>query len=289
MSGAQPPDPQSPTPVCRDGFVDADGVRLHYVDWGAPDQPPVLLLHGGSAHARWWDFVVPHLAAPYRCVALDLRGHGDSGWSTTLDYGLAAHAGDVSAVVAALDLRGAAVVGHSFGGFVAMVYGRDAGPQLSALVIVDSRPRISERSARLLQALRMLPHPHYASLEDAERRFRLLPSITTADPSMLAHVVRHSVTRAADGTYTLKFDRRALSGAPPQDLAPALAAIQCPILAVRGAQSQVVSPAALAEFPATNPRARTAEIAGAHHHVMLDQPAGLARVIRTFLDARSVS
>src|SRR5215470_12474750 len=92
-----------PTPV--DGFIDANGVRLHYVDWGHAGQPPLLLLHGGSAHAHWWDFVVPALGARHRCIALDLRGHGDSGWSTMLDYRLETHAADVAAAVDALDLR----------------------------------------------------------------------------------------------------------------------------------------------------------------------------------------
>ncbi len=166
----------------RNGFVDTGAVRLHYVDWGEPGQPPVLLLHGGSAHARWWDFVAPHLAGRYRCVALDLRGHGDSGWPATLDYRLAAHAGDVAAVTEALDLRDVAVVGHSFGGFVAMAFAGGAGPCLSALVIVDSRVRISQRAARFLEALRKLPHPHYASVEDATQRFRLLPTAHSAPP-----------------------------------------------------------------------------------------------------------
>lgn len=269
----------------RDGFVDAGGVRLHYVDWGAPEQPPVLLLHGGSAHARWWDFVVPHLAGRFRCVALDLRGHGDSAWPTTLDYRLAAHATDVAAVVEALDLRGVAVVGHSFGGFVAMAFAPGAGPRLSALVIVDSRVRISERSARFLEALRKLPHPRYASLKEATRRFRLLPAAHNARAEVLAHVIRHGGVQAPDGTWTLKFDRRSLAGTPAQDLSPALAAVRCPILAIRGEHSEIVSTAALAEFSAANPRAVTAEIAAAHHHVMLDQPEALARLLGEFLAA----
>ena len=245
----------------------------------------MLLLHGGSAHARWWDFVVPHLAERYRCVALDLRGHGDSGRPASLDYRLAAHAGDVGALIAALDLRRVVIVGHSFGGFVAMIYaGGAAATQLGGLVIVDSRARIGERSARLLQALCKLPHPHYASLSEAEQRFRLLPAGTTAPAPVLAHVVRHGMVQSADGTYTFKFDRRALSGTTPQDLAPALASVHCPILAVRGAQSEVVPASALGEFSAANPRAHTAEIPDAHHHVMLDQPAELARIICTFLD-----
>jgi pimeloyl-ACP methyl ester carboxylesterase len=267
----------------RDGFIDADGVRLHYVDWGEPGQPPVVFVHGGSAHARWWDFVVAHLAPRYRCVALDLRGHGDSGWPTSPDYRLATHAGDVADLIEALGLRDVAVVGHSFGGFVSMVYAPGAAARLARLVIVDSRPRIGERASRLLEALRKLPHPRYASLEEATRRFRLLPGATSAAPDVFAHVVRHGMTQMADGAWTLKFDRRAMSGTPPQDFSPGLAAVQCPILAIRGEHSDILTRTALAEFPAANPRAITAEIAGAHHHVMLDQPAALAQVIGDFL------
>jgi pimeloyl-ACP methyl ester carboxylesterase len=268
-----------------EGYVDSGTVRLHYVDWGAPERPPVLFLHGGSAHARWWDFLVPHLAHRYRCIALDLRGHGDSGWPSGPDYGLETHAADAAAVIDALDLHPVAVVGHSFGGFVAMTFAPTAGPCLSALVIVDSRARITERSARYLEALRKLPHPRHASLEEAVHRFRLLPMASTASPDVLAHVARHGMRRDADGAWTLKFDRRAVAGTPVRDFSPALAAVRCPVLAVRGADSEVVPQVGLAEFRAANSRIVTASIAHAHHHVMLDQPAALAQVIGAFLDA----
>jgi pimeloyl-ACP methyl ester carboxylesterase len=270
-------------PPAVDGFVDTDAVRLHYVDWGSPRQPPVVFLHGGSAHARWWDFVVPHLADRYRCVALDLRGHGDSGWAAR-DYGLDAHAADVAALIAALGLRDVALVGHSFGGFVAMRFAPRALTSLSALVVVDSRPCISTRSARFLDALGKLPQARYASVDDAVRRFRLLPAATSARPGIVEHVVRHGIKPTGDGAWTLKFDRRAMGSTPAQDLSPALAAVRCPILAIRGQHSSIVSPAALVEFPSANPRAVTAEIPDAHHHLMLDQPEALARVIGQFLD-----
>ena len=186
-------------------------------------------------------------------------------------------------MIEALDLRDVAVVGHSFGGFVAMVYASGAAVRLARLVIVDSRPRIGERSARFLEALRKLPHPRYASLEDATRRFRLLPAANSAAADVFAHVVRHGMTQMADGAWTLKFDRRAMSGTPAQDFAPGLATMQCPILAIRGEHSEILSRTGLAEFPAANPRAVTAEIANAYHHVMLDNPDALAEVIGDFL------
>lgn len=274
----------SSLPAPSSHFLAANGVRLHYLEWGEAGRRPIVLLHGGSAHAHWWDFVAAQLVDRYRCIALDLRGHGDSGWSTALDYRLETHAADVGALIAALQLTDVAVVGHSFGGFVAMRYASQAGARLGALVVVDSRVRIGERSARYLDALRKLPHPVYASIEDAIDRFRLMPNGSAVTRAVLAHVVRQAITPRGDGTWTLKFDRRALAGTPAQDLAPALAAVDCPILVVRGEKSAIVSPASLEEFRTANPRVEFAEIACAHHHVMLDRPAVLADALRRFLE-----
>jgi pimeloyl-ACP methyl ester carboxylesterase len=222
-------------------------------------------------------------------VSLDLPGFGESEKPPAV-WGSPEYAEFVGELFDQLELgRVDAIVGHSFGGFVSLVYAGAAGARPAALVVVDSRARIGERAARLMQALRKLPQPQYATLDDAVRRFRLLPADTAAPAPVLAHVARHAMQQTADGAYTLKFDRRALSGAPAQDLTPALRGVRCPILAVRGAESQIVSHAALAEFPAANPRACTAEIAGAHHHVMLDRPAELARVMRQFLDAHGTA
>jgi pimeloyl-ACP methyl ester carboxylesterase len=271
----------------RDRTFAVGGSALHYVEWGDPAQRPLLFLHGGSAHARWWDFVIAELATDHCCIALDLRGHGESAWPADRDYRLATHAEDVAAVVAGLDLRNLVLIGHSFGGFVAMRCAPGLGDRLGALIIVDSRTAIGDRAARLLDALRKLPHPRYPSLAEATRRFRLMPSASSAPPAVLAHVARHGVIRAADGTWIPRFDRRALGHTVPEDLAPALAATACPILAVRGTESRVVSADALARFRVANPAVVTAEIPDAHHHVMLDQPVALARVIRAFLAAHA--
>ena len=272
-----------PTPEPADGWVEVNGVRLHYLDWGGAGRPPVLFLHGGSAHAHWWDFAIPLLAERFRCIALDLRGHGQSGRPANADYGLAAHAADVGAVVGALGLGGGGVVGHSFGGWVAMVYAGGAGTAIGALALLDSRPHIGVRSARMLEALRKLPHTRYASHDDAITRFRLLPTATRADAAVVAHVAAHGVIREADGTYLPRFDRRALAGAGAQDLTPHLRGARCPILAVRAALSEIVDAAAFQTYRAAVPDAELAEIADAHHHVMLDQPAMLADVLGDFL------
>ncbi|MFN8640799.1 MAG: alpha/beta hydrolase [Candidatus Binatia bacterium] len=266
-----------------DGWIEVAGLRLHSLDWGTVDGPPVLFLHGGSAHAHWWDFVVPHLAARFRCIALDLRGHGESARPADGDYSLHAHAADVAAVVERFGLRHGAVVGHSFGGWVAMVYAGAAGDGLAALAVLDSRPHIGVRSARMLEALRKLPPTRYSTRAEAIRRFRLLPAATTASPDVVAHVAAHGIVADDEGRYLPRFDRRALAGAGPQDLTPHLRAARCPILAVRAARSEIVDAASLQAYRDAVPGAEIAEIAGAHHHLMLDQPAAVAEVLDRFL------
>jgi pimeloyl-ACP methyl ester carboxylesterase len=268
----------------RDGFVRANGVRLHYLEWGDLGRPVLLLLHGGSAHAHWWDFFSQELCDRYRLVALDLRGHGDSERPFSANYSLQALAADVSAFAEALGLGRLSLCGHSLGALVALQFG-GCGAELGALVVIDSRLGIGRRSARLLDALGRFPEPVYADAEDAVRRFRLLPAATSAPSHVLERMARFGVRRREDGSWVLKFDRRSLVDTRPCDLSAVAAQIRCPVLVVRGARSEIVSAAALADFRRCAAPVSFLEIPDAHHHVMLDQPVALARAVGDFLSS----
>lgn len=62
----------------HDRFATVNGLRLHYLDWGSRGKPALVLLHGGSAYAQWWDFFAPAFADDFHVIAPDWRGHGDS-------------------------------------------------------------------------------------------------------------------------------------------------------------------------------------------------------------------
>jgi pimeloyl-ACP methyl ester carboxylesterase len=79
-------------------------VQLHYLEWGDSTNPPLILLHGGSAHAHWWDHIASALGQDYRVLALDFRGHGDSSWVHPPAYEIEDYVADVAAFVAALKL-----------------------------------------------------------------------------------------------------------------------------------------------------------------------------------------
>ena len=91
--------------------------RLHYLDWGQQGSAgTILFLHGGGLNAHTWDVVIRDAARPYRCVALDQRGHGDSEWSPGSDYGMQGHLRDIEGFVDQLKLRRPVLVGQSMGG-----------------------------------------------------------------------------------------------------------------------------------------------------------------------------
>ena len=74
-------------------------LRLHYVDWGNPDKPTLLLIHGGRDHCRNWDWVAERFAKDYHIIAPDLRGHGDSQWEQGGTYNQISYVYDIAALI----------------------------------------------------------------------------------------------------------------------------------------------------------------------------------------------
>ncbi len=269
----------------RDHFVSINGLRLHYIEWGSTQAPPVVLLHGGSAHAHWWHHFAATVTDRYRVLALDLRGHGDSEHIDPPAYQIEDYAEDVAAFLATLRLDRIDLIGHSLGAMVATAFARQNPRHLRSLVIVDSQLRITPAGARYMLRLHNFPQPAYRDREQAIQRFCLLPKQTVADEDILRAVAAHSFRELPDGRWTFKFDRETMAHHEPQDLTPALQRLTFPILIVRGAHSTLLSPSALATLRIAAPHADVVEIAAAHHHVMLDNPSEFERVVRAFLDA----
>jgi len=125
----------------QDGFVSANGLRLHYRRWHpaepGPRVPPILLLHGLASAARIWDFVAPLLAERgYVVTALDQRGHGESDKPDS-GYDFAAIIADDRAAVQILGIERPVVVGHSWGAMVALQYAAAYAGDVTALALVD--------------------------------------------------------------------------------------------------------------------------------------------------------
>jgi len=270
----------------RDRTIVLNGHRFHYTESGAAGAPPLLMLHGVTGHARTWDEEAAVLAARYRVLALDQRGHGDSDPSPNADYTVATLSADVAAFADALGLARLSVVGLSMGGRVAIAFAGQAPARVDRLVIVDIGPEISEAGMVRVGTLMARSPELFPSLEHALAFHRLTNPLYTE--AMLRHRVEHG-TRPVEGGLTWKYDRglrdavRAGTWRDPIDLWPLWRAITCPILLIRGADSDVLSAEIVKRMLDDNANVRFEEVAGAGHTVPGDQPAAFRALLSAFL------
>jgi pimeloyl-ACP methyl ester carboxylesterase len=174
------------------------------------------------------------------------------------------------------------VVGHSMGGLSVMAFARRHPRLARAAVVIDSALTSSRGRDRYLRRLKSLPVVTYPDLETAKARFRLMPDEGGIQQAILHEVAMRSLARTEDGRWTLKFDRESFFGGDGIDAMEALAEIRIPTLLVRAEHSRIMTAEAVEQARARNPHARAVTIARAHHHVILEDSAAVARAIENF-------
>ena len=246
----------------------------------------MILVHGGGAHAHWWDHIAPLLVTPARTVAaVDLSGHGDSGHRSA--YSLEGWAAEMLAVAEHAQFDGPPVLaGHSLGGWSTVVAAADHPEAVSGLILIDCRIVDPPPGGRPEARDRTLgPARIYTTLEEALSRYRAEP----AQVGNLAPVMEHlalTSARRVEGGWTWKFDPRAIFHHRPGG--QALRRITCPVAIIRGERG-LVTPAIADEMQsALGGRAPVIDVPLAGHHLMLDQPLSLVTAVRSALAAWDV-
>ncbi len=271
----------------RHGRLRANGVRLHYLEWGPEAATPWLLLHGFTGTARQWQPLADAFGHRYRLIALDQRGHGLSGWADASAYSTDDHVADITALVEWLGLRRLLLAGHSMGGRNALLYTACHPERVARLVVVDSRPGPDRASSRALEAMvDALPHS-VPSLKDAVGAVR--SHFPRLSPAMARHLARYRWKKLANGVLVPHHDpaleeaaRR--GGFAPEDLTPLLGQIACPTLVVRGKESDILSRRGAQLLARSVSGARLVEIAGAGHLVPWEQPEAFHRALASFVE-----
>jgi esterase len=271
---------QAPAPV--DKFVSVNGLRIHYVDWGNATRPPLIMVHGVDRIARTFDHIAPHFSARYHVIAVDMRGHGDSGWHPEGRYTVEDHVSDLEGLVAQLGLRNIVIWGNSTGGRVAQVF---AGlhPDLVSHVIAEDvgpeRPQqISDSYARRVQQ----EQDGWASEEELLARLR---KAAGASEAVLGPYVRYGTTRRADGRVVWKRDPNLVKGFVATDLWRFVREIKAPIIYVLGGRSSIVPAATQAELKKTLPHVQIVTIPDVGHYPSDEKPADFLAIVDKFLRA----
>ncbi len=270
------------------GVVPVKGCPISYRTWGRPGAPGIVLVHGGAAHARWWDHVAPLLAAGGRhhVVAVDLSGHGDSGWREV--YSLDTWADEaLSASTEAGVTEPPVLVGHSMGGFVGIAAAARHADRLAGAIIVDAPVRRPDPESEEARHGSMFRRPKvYDDLDTAVTHFHLVPPQPAPAGYIVAHVASHSLRRTEAG-WSWKFDPRIfVEREEPEahNLGNLLSQIGCRVAVLHGGLSQIVD-ADVTDYMSER-LGRTApfvEIPQAHHHLILDQPLAFVTAVRALL------
>ena len=279
----------------RDETFDSGGLTIHYMDWGTRGKQPLLLLHGGMQTAHSWDIVSVAMKQRYHVVAMDMRGHGDSGWSDEGDYGFPTHANDVRALVERLGWERYALVGLSLGGLTAMTLTALHSPPLDALVIVDVGPELNTKGVGRIAEFGKSAGGLKSFDDFIEQSMKYNPR---REREQLRYSLTHNLKQLEDGTWSWKYDRRVAGGGAksvrdrmPRDFAKmwdGLKQIACPTLVVRGGDSEVFEEKTGKRMADVIADCRFVTVPDAGHTVPGDNPAGFLAELQSFLSDKGL-
>ncbi len=290
-------EPATGGPMSR-GYV-SQRLRLHYVDWGNPGAPPLILLHGGRDHCRNWDWVANALRHDWHVIAPDLRGHGDSAWSQDGNYLLVNFIVDLVQLIHQQRLAPVTIVAHSLGGNIALHYAGLYPKAVRKLVAIEGlgppRRELAASSGRSIvermhdwveqrRALSGRVPRRYPSVEAALARMR--EENKHLSPEQARHLTEQGVNQNEDGTYSWKFDNYVRVW-PPCDMARRdtellWSRIACPTLLVYGAESWATDPRTDGRIEHFN-TADVLVVEGAGHWVHHDKLDVFLGAVRGFL------
>ncbi len=280
----------------KDRHFVSDGIKLHYIEWGAPGETTLVLVHGNRDQCRSWDLFVDEIASRGchfdRIVALDLRGHGDSEWpSARRHYQHEDFLFDLATFVRHLGPGPISLIGHSLGGSMAVVYAGCFPPRVRKLVLIEAvgpYARADHEVPKLLAQWlsvdrRQAESFFYPTLEDAakaiQKRFPTVPD------SAAMRMVRYG-TRDTERGFVWKHDPRmrlpSYSNFSEGQIRAFIERIDCPTLLIYGEKGDFMDSPRAARIPLFK-NSRLIGMPEAGHHVPHEKPAELAEVVCPFL------
>ncbi len=276
--------------------IDDDGSTrvVSALRWGS-GEVEIVFLHGGAQNAHTWDTVALALGRP--ALAVDLPGHGHSGWRQDGGYSPMNLADDVAAIVAVHAPSAHVVVGMSLGGLTAMELAVRHPELVRALVMVDITPGVNAAKTKAITDFVDGPQ-EFASFDDLLARTK--EHNPTRSESSLRRGILHNAHQMADGSWQWRYDRgsharlrqsaatnhAAPETTPPDETVASISplwddfgSIRCSVALVRGSLSPVVDDDDVAEARRRQPDLVVHVVDGAGHSVQGDRPVELAAII----------
>ena len=265
------------------------GMKLHYLDWGNPGAPDILLLHGLRGHSHSWDDVSLALCQDFHVLALDQRGRGGSDWAVDGDYSGHAYLDDLVDFCDKLSLDSFILVGHSMGGRNSLAFAGRHSDRLRKLVIVDIGPAADPKGGqRITQEIIDVPE----EFDDFEAVVgHMAGGNRFASDLVLRRRLKYATKQLPNGNVGWRYDlairdqRRDGTAPPAEDLWPLLHSIGCPTLIIRGSETDLLPREVADRMVETIPTAELVEVSRAGHMVFEDNPEEFIPAVMGWLSA----
>lgn len=269
-------------------FTARDGARIAFRDEG--EGLPLLCLPGLTRTMADFDYMIPHLPEGIRLIRTDYRGRGESDWTGAATYTVAQEGQDALALLDHLGVEKAAILGTSRGGLIGLVLAATAKDRMLGLCLNDIGPVIEQAGlAKIKDYVGRNPvsksHPALAAaMPRSMTGFANVP-----ESRWMEEAVKHY--RATDKGLSITYDPAlrdsflAAFEGPPVDAWPLWqATIGLPVALIRGANSDLLSPATVTQMQAMRPDLIFADVPDRAHIPFLDEPEAVT-VLRDFLNA----
>ena len=267
--------------------VKIKGSKILYNCWGEKNNPGLIFVHGGMAHADWWNFITPYFLKTHRVIAMNLGGMGDSEWRkeySTETWGL-----EIEGVCKKEKLKKPIIIGHSLGGMCGVYAASIMKKNLYGLVIVDTAilPP-SDKPPKFDFKIRA--NKTYKSLKEIKSRFRLVPGQIDALGYIMDYIAEKSIKKNKGG-WTWKFDPNYMKIFNSESFLERqavyrnkLKGLKCRVAILRGEKS-VIFPGSSAKYmhELMDKKSPIINVPEAHHHIMVDQPMALISALRSLI------
>ncbi|MDA0301867.1 MAG: alpha/beta hydrolase [Chloroflexi bacterium] len=259
-----------------------NGMRFHYLEWGDPKNPPLVVAHGGNQTSHSWDLVSLVLAQKFHVFAPDQRGHGDSEWPRDGEMSSSQMAEDMRELFRAWDIQRPILFGHSMGGIMSM-YLLTRNPNLvERAVFVDIGPETGSGSAAIREFVNA--NKEFDSME------QFIQNVRNYDPfrseEHIRRTARYNLLQRADGKFATKHAARGGGESPRTAVRPSfeeVTRIGCPALVVRGGESNVLTPEGAVKFAEALPQGRTVTVPKCAHNVHSQNTLGFLEAVLPFI------
>ena len=263
--------------------------RMAYCEWGARDNPRVLLcVHGLTRNGRDFDALARSLCDEFRVICPDVAGRGRSDWLRDPScYGIPQYVLDMVTLIARLDVDTVHWLGTSMGGLIGMVLASFENTPVKRLLLNDVGPEISASSIRRIGQNLGQP-PVFENIEAGERHIRLVcASFGRLSDAQWRQLTATSLRQRPDGRLEMRYDPRIADAfarateSPELGLWPIYERIRCPTLVLRGESSDLLSRETVLAMTARGPCAEAIEVPGVGHAPMFME-ASQRGIVRDF-------